>query len=125
MSFLDRIRGNRLVRKLYRLPGAARAYHLALAAFGAAATGLPSRRLTVIGVTGDIRGGSLESSYGQQVWMPQSLGHYPPTRLLVRAAGPGVITADALRRAVRTVDPDIALAHIRTMDDIVDRATSR
>ncbi|HUR20020.1 MAG TPA: ADOP family duplicated permease [Vicinamibacterales bacterium] len=80
--------------------------------------------LTVVGVTGDIRGGSLESSYGQQVWAPQSLGNFPPTRLLVRAAGPGGINAEPVRAAVRTVDPDIALAHVRTMDDIVGRATS-
>jgi predicted permease len=87
--------------------------------------GLPTAQLlTVIGVTGDIRGGSLESSYGQQVWMPQSLGPFPPTRLLVRAAGSGGVNGEAVRDAVRAVDADIALAHVRTMDDIVDRATS-
>jgi ABC-type antimicrobial peptide transport system permease subunit len=44
--------------------------------------------------------------------------------LLVRAAGPDGVAGEAVRAAVRAVDPDIALAHIRTMDDIVDRATS-
>lgn len=87
--------------------------------------GLPTGDLlTVVGVAGDIRGRDLESEPSLIVWMPQSIGYFPPKRLLVRYSRPGAADPDALRAALKDVDPDLALANVRSLDDIVARATA-
>lgn len=80
--------------------------------------------LTIVGVVADIRDGTLERSHGRQVWMPQSLGHFPPRRLLVRYV-PGVaMEAGPLRAVVHEMAPDVALARPRALSDVIERATA-
>lgn len=52
MSFIDRIRRNPFLKKLYRLPGAKKAYHFGWALASAVRYGFPARGMSVIGVTG-------------------------------------------------------------------------
>jgi len=80
--------------------------------------------LTIVGVVSDIRDGSLEASTCRQVWMPQSLGHFPPTRILVRYTSDAAVDDGALRSVVRDLAPDLALARLRPLETIVTRATS-
>jgi putative ABC transport system permease protein len=80
--------------------------------------------LTIVGVVGDVRDGTLERTSGRQVWMPQSLGHFPPKRLLVRYRSAGVMDVAALRSVVRDLAPDLALARPRSLTDVVTRATA-
>lgn len=80
--------------------------------------------LTVVGVSADVRLASLEAGASPVVWMPHDLGYYPPKRLLAKYDAAGVADPAALRAALRDVDPDLALANVRSMDDIVARATS-
>ena len=80
--------------------------------------------LTVIGVVGDIRDGSLERRGGQQVWLPHSSGFPTPQRLVVGTVMPVETMAPALRRILADLDPALALANIRTMNDIVRTATA-
>ncbi len=80
--------------------------------------------LTIVGVLEDIRDGALETSHGRQVWMPQSLGHFPPARILVRYASPGAADDAALRAIVNDLAPDLALARPRALADVVLRATA-
>ncbi len=87
--------------------------------------GLPTGALlTVVGVSADISGRELESGPALVVWMPQSLGYFPPKRLLVRYDRAGAADPTALRAALKDVDPDLALANVRSLDDIVARATA-
>jgi predicted permease len=87
--------------------------------------GLPDGdRLTVVGVVSDIRNASLESRFVQQVWLPPTLPYFPPQRLLVRSALPADAVAAAVRGVLRDLDPALALAHVRTMPDVVARATA-
>ncbi len=80
--------------------------------------------LTIVGVVADIRDGTLETSHGRQVWMPQSLGHFPPARVLVRYSSNRVFDDAALRGAVNELAPDLALARPRALTDVVVRATA-
>ena len=80
--------------------------------------------LTVVGVVGDIRDSSLERRGGYQVWMPHSSGFPAPQRLAIRTATPPATMARALREILAGLDPELALANIRTMDDIVSTATA-
>jgi putative ABC transport system permease protein len=80
--------------------------------------------LTIVGVVDDIRDGSLETSHGRHVWAPQSLGNFPPARLLVQYRSDRVFDDHALRAAVTDLTPDVALARPRSLTDVVLRATS-
>lgn len=82
-------------------------------------------QMTVIGMAGDIRNSALESDYRRQVWLPHSLGLWPPGRLILSGRDserlPG---AAAVRSVMRDLDPSIAVANVRTMDDVVASATA-
>ena len=87
--------------------------------------GVPAGPLyTVIGVVGDIRNNSLEQRPGAQVWTPHGSGFPALQRLAVRAQVPPATLAPALREILREFDPELALANIRTMGDIVRTATA-
>jgi hypothetical protein len=78
----------------------------------------------VVGVAGDIRTGSLESVGLGQVWLPASRGWPSPDRLILRTHGdPGQLAA-SLRALLGGIDRNLALANVRTMQDIVLRATA-
>jgi putative ABC transport system permease protein len=83
---------------------------------------------TVAGVVGDVRETTLRDSATEIVYIPvidppveQSI---VPTnmRLVVRARVPLVSLATAVRTAVASVDPDLSVGQIQTMDSIVGAA---
>ena len=83
--------------------------------------------MTVIGVVGDIHNVSLERDARRQVWLPHDLGYFTPRRLVISTAESGVPPASIappLRSILRELDADLALANVRTIDDIVGRATA-
>lgn len=80
--------------------------------------------VTVIGVVGDIRNNSLERRPGYQVWVPHSSGYPTPRRLALRARVPAATLAPAVRGILADLDRELALANVRTMDDIVSKATA-
>ena len=87
--------------------------------------GLPTGPLlTVVGVVPDILNVSLESRAERQVWLPHSLGYFPPQRVIIRTRAPVDTVATAMRSALRELDPTLALARVRTMDDVVSTATA-
>ncbi|MGE3344470.1 MAG: ABC transporter permease [Vicinamibacterales bacterium] len=87
--------------------------------------GLPSGQLfTIVGVTGDIVAASPEAGISPIVWMPQSLGYFTPKRLLVKAEPHASVDVQAVRQALRDIDPAVALANVRSIDDIVASATA-
>lgn len=77
----------------------------------------------VIGVTADLRTGTLEAQGLGQVWLPASSAWPPPQRLVLRTAGPAAPLIPSVRAVLAELDPDLALANVRTMQDIVGRAT--
>lgn len=80
--------------------------------------------MTVVGVVGDIRNNSLERRQGNQVWMPHANGYFTPSRLALNSALPPASLAPQLRAVLTDLDSELALANIRTMDDIVGKATA-
>ncbi len=87
--------------------------------------GLPTGTLlTVVGVAGDVRVRTLEGPPSLVVWMPQSMGYFPPKRLLARFVAGGAADEPQLRNALKDIDPEVALGNVRSLDDIVNRATS-
>jgi putative ABC transport system permease protein len=94
--------------------------------------------LTIVGVVGNTPLAALaEANPTPKVYLPMSIGGgpgIPGTMLLgpnvavmsyvVRTAIPPLGLAPAVRRAIDTVDADLALSDVRSLQDIVDRASA-
>jgi putative ABC transport system permease protein len=94
--------------------------------------------LTIVGVVGNTPGTSLtEPAAMSQVYMPASIAGGPDipanaligpnvamTSYVVRTATAADLTA-AVRRAVAAVDPNLAVAQVRTLDQILERASAQ
>ena len=78
----------------------------------------------VVGVVSDIRASSLESDATRQMWFSSSRAWPMPERLVVRSAVPPETLGASVRAVVSDIDPDLALANIHTLQDVIDDATA-
>lgn len=76
--------------------------------------------LTVAGVVGNVRHGKLEEPDAPQVYLAMAQSPRIFTSIVARTSGDPMALADALRRAVWSVDPDQPVWRIRSMDSILD-----
>jgi putative ABC transport system permease protein len=87
----------------------------------------------VVGVTDNIRGASLSDPPAEAVFFPMlpipKTYLWSPTRtmtVLLRSTGvPPETLTGSLRRVLTTMDPDVPLGNVRTMNDIVARSMIR
>ncbi len=78
--------------------------------------GVPDGPLfTVVGVVGDIRKTSFETSYTQQAWLPDSSPLFPPRQLVVRTSVPPAPLTEPIRAAIREIDPNLPVNRVATM----------
>jgi putative ABC transport system permease protein len=83
----------------------------------------------VVGVVGDVRVRGLETISEPQVYLPYRqvqdgwLAWYTPKDLAIRASTPLESLIPAVRRIVRTADPDQPVSEIRPLADIVEAET--
>ena len=77
---------------------------------------------TVVGVVGNVRGGTLADTLGSQMYLP--LAESPGTNVALVARGtiPEHILAGHLRDAVIAEDPQQAVYNVRPMEDVIARA---
>jgi len=80
--------------------------------------------MTIVGIVGDVRNTSIEQKPRPQIYMPY---HQAPTAflniVLRTAVAPATLTG-AVRREIATLDPDQAVANIRTMEQVVSAAVA-
>ena len=82
--------------------------------------------ITIVGVVGDVRNTSLEIQPRPQVYLSYRQSPVPYMSLVVRTNIKAETLAGAARREIAALDPDQAVANIRTMDEMVSTAvTSR
>lgn len=88
--------------------------------------------VTVVGVVGDVRHGSLADPRISQMYLPHAQFRFwnggsvaRSMTLVVRAVGDPEELAGAIRAAVHEVDPTLPLAGIQTMDDVVAASLGR
>jgi hypothetical protein len=86
--------------------------------------------ITIIGVTGDVRNMSLEATPPAQVYTPlwQTDTDEAPVDsayITVRSPLPQSAVISDIRAAVRNTDPNLAVADIHAMGDLVTQATAR
>jgi putative ABC transport system permease protein len=76
---------------------------------------------TIVGVVGDVHHVSLDEQQAPQVYLPevQWLGADGAMVLAVRTKGDAATTAAAVREAIRSVDRDLPILHVATMEQVV------
>ena len=87
----------------------------------------PVEKFTVVGVTDDVRFGSLDHDPLPLVYVPYAQGAEGQLNmfLAVRAAGDPLALTAALREQVRRADPDQPLANVATFESRLSRATAQ
>jgi putative ABC transport system permease protein len=88
--------------------------------------GLPARKVEIVGVAGDVKHHGLDGPPTYDVYVP--MAQIPPgvaiwlannMSFVVRTAGEPMALADALRREVHAVDPEVPASGVRTMEDLM------
>jgi putative ABC transport system permease protein len=79
----------------------------------------------VVGVVGDIRFNSLDGEIRPTVYLPHAQLAIGLMTLVVRSEGDPLAQVPAVTRAVRGIDPELPLADVRTMQEVVDATVAR
>jgi putative ABC transport system permease protein len=83
-----------------------------------------NRVIEVIGVVGDVRHRSLEESPSLTVYLPYSQGFLNTTSFALKTTTNPTTTGAAIRSAIASVDPDVPLQSVRTMETVVAESVS-
>lgn len=87
--------------------------------------------VTVVGVVGDVRHNGLTEVIKQKFYIPVAQwglvtrGNPTSLRLVVATAGDPTEIAGAVREVVRQRDPSLAVAEVRTIDDVLQAAVAQ
>jgi predicted permease len=92
-------------------------------------TGPPESKdpwLTIVGVVGDVKQGALDAPTMQHTYESYEQRGLPgnSVNVAVRAAGDPASLASALRAAVWGLDRQLAVAEVRTMDQVISESTA-
>lgn len=72
----------------------------------------------IVGVSGDIASGGFRNLTSPEVCVPQAQSPWPSGYLLVRAASDPAAATAAVRNAVRSLDKDLPISNIQTVESI-------
>ena len=89
------------------------------------ARGPKGQQVEIVGVVGDIKMGSLDAETQPAVYLPHSQLSVGLLTFVVRTGVPPLSLATAVGGAVRSIDPQLALADVRPMADVVDTTLAR
>jgi putative ABC transport system permease protein len=78
---------------------------------------------TVIGVVGDVRYQGLDQGTGLAIYLPYNQAAAGAMHLLVRTKGDPARLIEAVRQAIWSVDPQLAIYSARTMETILANST--
>jgi putative ABC transport system permease protein len=86
----------------------------------------PDDWMTVVGVVGDTKQGSLAAPVDIEMFAPeaQEPNWFPPSHVVVRTAASPLSMAEAARRHVREIDPLMPVADVQTMERVLSASVS-
>ena len=84
-----------------------------------------NREDEIIGVVGDVRQADLETEARATIYWPYPRSPYGTMTLAVRTAGGAAAVISPVRTILRELDPDLALANVQTMDEVVSRSVAQ
>jgi predicted permease len=79
----------------------------------------------VVGIVGDVKYGKVEEAFKPQVYLPFTQPTEPASFVLVRTTNDPTQVVSAVRREILTLDQNVPIFDIRTMEDRSADATSR
>ncbi len=82
-------------------------------------------RVRIVGVAADVHHEALDKQPFMEIYRPLSQFPYSAMTLVVRASGDPASYAASIRDAVRSVDRELPLAEVRTMNELVDQSLGR
>ncbi len=80
---------------------------------------------TVVGVVADLKNGGIDKPAGTELFIPYRLSAGSEPDIVLRTSGDPLSVAAEARRVIASIDPTLAVAKLRTMDDAISAATSR
>ncbi|HEX3554069.1 MAG TPA: ABC transporter permease [Thermoanaerobaculia bacterium] len=87
---------------------------------GGGSDGKDGNPLTVVGVTGDVRQSSLGRAPQPEIFLNSAQPGPPwPLDLVMRTAGDPAALTEAIRSMAQSIDRDVPVSQVRTMDDIL------
>jgi predicted permease len=81
--------------------------------------------LTVIGVVADVRHGGPAQEPRAEAYVPSLQSTFSSLQFAVRTDGEPLSLVPGVREAVASLDPDLPISQVRTLEDLVDTATAR
>src|SRR5262249_49174804 len=78
-----------------------------------------------IGVINDVRGVSLEAGPSLSVYVPYWQGFFIATSFAVKTRAAPVAIAPAIRAAIRSIDAELPVSALRTMDEVVEGSVAQ
>jgi putative ABC transport system permease protein len=92
---------------------------------------VPTTKRLIIGVVGDVKQTTLDAQAAPALYVPQTQMPYPALTLVVRTRANSAAASDpaaalpAIRRELHALAPDMALAQVRTLDDVFASSLAR
>jgi len=86
------------------------------------ARGDPNQHFEVVGIVADGHATALESESPLMVYVPYWFNNEGKSVLMVRTPGDATAVAGELRRVIHAVDPEIAIADVSPLRQVVDKA---
>jgi predicted permease len=85
----------------------------------------PNKASVVVGVVSNTHHDSLQSSFGDEVYLPMTqINERPAMSVLLRSPLPASQLAPMLRSAVASIDPSAPVTRVRTLDEVVASSVS-
>jgi putative ABC transport system permease protein len=79
----------------------------------------------IIGVVGDVKQASLDGNVRSTIYWPYARNAYGSMTLTIRTAGDPSSIVSSVRAILDSKDPNLALADVKTMDDVVSRSVAQ
>jgi putative ABC transport system permease protein len=78
----------------------------------------------IVGVAEDVRHFGLDAEPVREIFMPYSQAAWPVMTIVAKTAGDPMTWQSTLRETVKRVDPDLPVADVRSMENIVGSSTN-
>jgi len=79
----------------------------------------------IVGVVDNVQSGALDSPPQAQAYVPEAQMTYPGLQIVLRTHGDPMTALAAMKREVKSIDPTLAVAHPRSMQDVFDESLAR
>ncbi len=86
--------------------------------------------MPIVGVVGDVKNAGIDKPAGTELYLPyrqaaEVAGFLQSATVALRTREDPMLLAEPARRIIQQIDPNLPVAYVRTMDDVIHRAQAR